>query len=90
MSQLFDSGRIVDLVLLVTLVEAVLVVAYHRRTGRGPAPADFLGNLASGVCLMLALRGALTAGWWGWIALALLAAFLAHLIDLRRRWSTSG
>jgi hypothetical protein len=86
MSELFASGRIVDLVLALTALEGLLVVAYHRRTGRGVAPADFLSNLLSGICLMLAVRGALVGAWWGWIALCLLAALVAHLADLRRRW----
>jgi hypothetical protein len=86
MTDLFASGRIVDIVLAITAIEAALLVAYHRRTGRGPAPAALFGNLLSGVCLMLALRAALVDAWWGWVALWLLAAFGAHLSDLRRRW----
>jgi hypothetical protein len=86
MTDLFASGRIVDIVLAITAIEAALLIAYHRRTGRGPAPADLFGNLLSGVCLMLALRAALVDAWWGWVALWLLAAFGAHLSDLRRRW----
>jgi hypothetical protein len=86
MTSLFATGRIVDLILAFTAIEAVLLVAYHRRTGRGVAPAEFLGNLLSGIWLMLALRGALTGAWWGWIALCLAASLVAHLVDLRRRW----
>lgn len=86
MAALFASGRIVDVILALTLAEAVGLVAWHRRTGRGVAPADFLGNLLSGVCLLLALRAGLAGAWWGWIALALLAALAAHLTDLARRW----
>ncbi len=80
------SGRIVDVALAVTALEAGLVVAWHRRTGRGIAPWDFFVNLASGVCLMLALRTAMVGGRAGWIALWLAAALVAHLIDLHRRW----
>ena len=90
MSTLFEGGRIVDLILAFTALEAALVVLYHRRTGRGPAPADFLVNLSSGVCLMLALRCALVGAWWGWLALCLAAALVAHLTDLARRWQSSG
>jgi hypothetical protein len=88
MTDLFASGRIVDIVLAITAIEAALLMAYHRRTGRGPAPAALFGNLLSGICLMLALRAALVDAWWGWVALWLLAAFGAHLSDLRRRWSS--
>ena len=86
MLTLFATGHIVDLILAFTAVEAALVSAYHRRTGRGLSPGDLLSNLLSGVCLMLALRGALVGAWWGWIAACLLAALIAHLNDLRRRW----
>lgn len=86
MEALFANGRIVDIILGLTVLEAVALIAYHRRTGRGVAPADLLGNLLAGVCLLLALRGALVGAWWGWIALCLSASLVAHLIDLRRRW----
>lgn len=86
MAEFFASGRVVDLMLAITALEAVAVVGYFRRTGRGVAPADFLGNLLSGVGLMLALRAALAGAGWGWIAAWLVAALAAHLADLRRRW----
>ena len=86
MTDLFASGRIVDIVLAITAIEAALLIAYHRRTGRGPAPKDVVGMLLAGACLMLALREALVGAEWRWIALWLAAAFVAHLNDLRRRW----
>lgn len=82
----FASGRIVDAALAITALETLAVVLWHRRTGRGVAPADFLGNIASGACLMLALRCALVGAWPGWVALCLVLALAAHLADLRRRW----
>ena len=39
-STLFATGRIVDLILAFTAIEAACLVAWHRRAGRGPAPAD--------------------------------------------------
>ena len=86
MSALFASGRIVDLVLAFTVIEGLLLLALHRRTGRGLAPADLLGNLAAGISLMLALRAALVGAWWGWIGLCLAASLVAHVADLHRRW----
>jgi hypothetical protein len=56
-----------------------------RRTGRA-APDGVLPYLASGAALLLALRAALTDADWRWMALALLAAFVTHLIDLYQRW----
>ncbi len=80
------SGRIVDVVIAVTIVEAVMLIALHRRTGRGLAPADVLGTLAAGLCLMLALRAALTGAAWGWIVLWIALSGVFHAIDMARRW----
>jgi uncharacterized membrane protein len=79
--------RLVDLVLLVAVAEAVLLLAYQRRTGKGPRFVDIGANLLAGLCLMLALRAAVAGLPWGWIAAALLGAGLAHALDLRRRWN---
>lgn len=86
MAALFASGRVVDLILGLTLLEGLALALLHRRTGRGVAPADLVPNLLAGACLLLAVRGALTGAWWGWVALLLAASLLAHLADLRRRW----
>lgn len=83
---LFGSGRIVDLILALVAVEALALTAYHRVTSRGVAGLDLLANLASGICLLLALRAALTGQSWIWVALALSASLLGHLLDLSRRW----
>jgi hypothetical protein len=39
-----------------------------------------------GVFFALALRAALTGAWWGFVSLAMTAAFFAHAWDLWRRW----
>jgi hypothetical protein len=86
MSRLFASGRIVDVILALTAAEAVLVVLYRRRTGRGPEVVEFLLTVLAGACLLLTLRGALAGAWWGWIALCLLGALVAHVGYVWRRW----
>lgn len=86
MEYFFRSGLAIDLVLALTVLEAAALIAYHRTTGRGVPPAEFLANLVSGLCLMLALRIALVGGPWPLIPLCLLASLVAHLADLRRRW----
>ena len=76
----------VDLVIGITVLEALALALYFRATGRGVSPGQYLVNLVSGLCLMFALRAALVgAGAW-WIALCLLVAGLTHALDLRRRW----
>jgi hypothetical protein len=78
---------LLDLVILMTAVEAVALAAYRRATGRGVALRDIAPTLGAGLCLMLALRSAVAgqpmAATWAW----LLAAGVAHGIDLRRRWA---
>jgi hypothetical protein len=86
MSGLFASGRIVDFVLVLVAVEAVGLAVLYRRSGRGIAPGALVGFLGAGVALMLALRVALVGGWWGYVALFLLVAGVAHVWDLRSRW----
>jgi len=86
MGEFFASGHIVDLVLAVMAVEAMGLGLYFRATSHGISLADLLINLASGTCLLLALRAALTGQSWEWIAAALTASLLGHLLDLSRRW----
>jgi hypothetical protein len=86
MEQAFASGRLIDAVLVAVAVQAVVLVLWARRTGRGVPPASLLATLAAGGFLLVALRSALSDAWWGWTGLALLAALVAHLIDLRLRW----
>lgn len=77
---------IVDLVILATLTEWLVLAWMHRRTGRGVNPADIRLNLLSGVALMLALRAAL-AGPNEWLVLAcLMAAGVLHAWDVLSRW----
>ena len=85
MSELFATGRIVDLILGFMAVEGLALAILRRRIGRGLALADVAANLLSGFCLLLALRAALDGAWRGWTALALAAALTAHLADLKRR-----
>lgn len=85
MDELFGSGRIVDLILLLMLGEAIALSAYNYLTGKELKPLDVLVALIPGACLLLALRGALTDGDWTSIALWLVAALITHLADLWRR-----
>lgn len=86
MDRFFASGLAVDLVLALMTAEALLLIALHRRTGRGPSPSEWLANLISGFCLVLGVRAVIGGASWPWLALALSASLLAHLVDLKRRW----
>jgi hypothetical protein len=86
MADLFASGRLIDLILIVVVLEAALLIFYWRYTGRGIAPADLLPNLCAGAFLLLALRVTLAGAGWMIASGCLAAAGLAHLIDVYRRW----
>ncbi|RZJ23595.1 MAG: hypothetical protein EOO54_10720 [Haliea sp.] len=86
MEHLVAGTRLADLVILLTVLEAFVLVLYRWSTARGLAPHEFLLNMVSGLCLMLALRSALADQGWPWQAGWLLAAGLAHWADLWRRW----
>jgi hypothetical protein len=86
MSDWITSGRLVDLILVLVVLEAVALLAFHRLTGRGLGPRQLIGVLVSGGCLLLALRAALTGAAWTWIGAWLTIALIAHLADLALRW----
>ena len=86
LARLFASGRIVYLILLLVLVEALLLLVYRARTGRGVPALGLCANLAAGAMLLLALRAALVAEGGTWIGGWLLGALVAHLLDLALRW----
>ncbi|MEH3148728.1 MAG: hypothetical protein PGN34_26170 [Methylobacterium frigidaeris] len=80
MPDLFADGRIVDAALLLVAAEAVCLALWRRR--RRPGAGVLLVNLASGACLMLALRAAIAGAPGIWLAAALAGAGAAHIADL--------
>lgn len=78
--------HLIDLVIAMTVLESIALAVYHRRTGRGMAPQDFVPTLAAGMALMLAVRAGVTGAGWGFVAAGLLVAGLAHAADVKRRW----
>ena len=86
MADLFASGRLVDFILVVVVLEASALLLYWARARRGIAPLDLLPNLCAGAFLLLALRATLAGSGWMIASLCLSAAGLAHLTDVYRRW----
>lgn len=82
MAEWFASGRIVDAILVLVVLEAVFLLSLRWRTGRGPAALPLLCNLGSGAALMLAVRAALVGAAWPIVALCMLVSLAAHLGDL--------
>ena len=67
--------------------EGAVLLAYHRRTGRGISARSLLPILASGVMLLLAVLLAWTGAAWYWLSACMLGALVGHLFDLRARWT---
>jgi hypothetical protein len=81
MEQLFATGRVVDLILLVLVVEIAAIAAWRVRRKIQVRATRLLLAALPGVFLLLALRSALSAGPWMVTALWLAASFPAQLAD---------
>lgn len=79
MTEFFTSGRAVDVVLAVLVIEGLILIWRGRRA------TNVFAALVPAVLMMIALRAALTGAGWPWIAAPLAAAFPVHLLDLRLR-----
>lgn len=86
MADFIQSGRVADVVIALMLLEAAALHILYRTSGRGLSLSQLSGNFFAGICLVLALRAALTASAWWWPAFWLAASFAGHIADLRGRW----
>lgn len=87
MADFFNTGRVIDGILGLMLMEYIGLVLLGRRSRRGIPALQLAVNLGAGAALLLALRAALLAQTWPQISLWLAAAGVTHLIDLRLRWN---
>ncbi len=78
---MLTSPHLIDLVLVFTLLETGILLACGAMTF-----AAVMRMLLPGICVMLALRAALASAAWPYVPLALTAALIAHLFDVRARW----
>lgn len=83
------GGAAIDLVLAVVAAEAVLLSAYRVLTGGGLSLLSICSLLLPGVFLLLALKAALVNAGTTTLAICLVAALLAHMADLARRFEKS-
>jgi len=86
MAELFASGRVVDLILGLMVLEAVILGLLWARTARGVPPVPLIVNLLAGALLLLALRAALTETGPVATGTFLGLALVFHLADLALRW----
>jgi hypothetical protein len=84
LSDLFETGRIIDLILVLVAAELALLTVWARLRGV-MSLWDVAGLIAPGVMLMLAVRSALVDASHTKTAALLAAAFVFHLLDLARR-----
>jgi hypothetical protein len=83
---LFASGRIVDLILAMVVLEALVLLTYRLLTGRGVPAVNLMTNLLAGAFLLMALRSALIGSHWAWTSAWLAGALFTHVADLAQRW----
>jgi hypothetical protein len=86
MAELFASGRLVEVILVIVAIEAAFLLIFWRSTGRGVSPYDLLPNLCAGAFLLIALRLAIGSAGWELCCASLAAAGAFHLVDVNRRW----
>lgn len=79
MEQFFASGRAVDVVLAVLVIEALWLRLRAQKW------ADIIPALLPAILMMLGLRAALTGMEWPFISLPLALAFPVHVYDMHRR-----
>jgi hypothetical protein len=89
LAEFFLGGTAVDIVLAMVVVEAV-ALAFASRLGPRARALQGLGwSMASGGCLVVALRVAVAGGPWPLLAAGIAGSLAAHLMDLRQRWNAA-
>jgi len=83
--QSWERGWVINFAVVLTVAEAVYLLANYYLRRRGLAPNEYLLNLLSGLCLMLALRATLGAGDPFGPVVYLSLAGACHVADLLRR-----
>lgn len=85
MAELFESGRVIDLILALLALEAAVLAIVSLAWPRHLPLAGLLLNIAAGGFLLLALRSVLLGAEWVVTGAWLAAAFVAHVGDLLQR-----
>ncbi|MEL6198849.1 MAG: hypothetical protein AAFR09_01450 [Pseudomonadota bacterium] len=86
LQELVESGRIVDIMLVVIALEVAALIAYRVVTGKGLSVPSILLNVGAGGSLMVALKLLYDGVGWQLVAAALVASLLFHTGDLVYRW----
>jgi len=84
--QSWERGWVINFAVGLTVAEAIYLMANYHFRRRGLAPDEYLLNLLSGLCLMLALRATLGGSGDQLSPVILLSlAGVFHVADLVRR-----
>jgi len=83
--QSWGRGWVINFAVGLTVAEAIYLMANYHFRRRGLAPDEYLLNLLSGLCLMLALRATLSQGGQFTPIFLLSLAGVCHVADLVRR-----
>jgi hypothetical protein len=86
MADWIQSGRVVDVILVLMAAEAALLIGLWRWKRAGLPPAATLAMLGAGALLLLAFRLAIDGASALAIAACLTGALLVHGADLAMRW----
>ena len=86
LDSLLTGTRLIDVVIVATLIEWAVLLLLWRQRERGVPPRLLGWMLLPGLCLMLAVRSVITGAPWYWLPLLLTLAGLAHVLDLKSRW----
>ncbi len=87
MAELIASGRIVDCIAGLMLLEFIALSLVRAKAGRGIEPLELGVSLAAGMALLFALRAALQGLAWQLISMWLIVGLIAHVLYLKVRWS---
>lgn len=87
MNEFFHSGRVVDCILALMLIEWIVMILVRNKGLAMFKPLDAAVNIGAGAALLLALRQALRGLAWHSVALWLVVALGFHLWDLTLRGS---
>jgi hypothetical protein len=82
----FVDLRFIDLALLLIAIEGIGLIAWRRLKGEGPRPGALIANLAAGAFLLIVARELWIGAGGIWIVAPLIAALIAHGVDLVARW----
>jgi hypothetical protein len=85
-AEFIATGRIVDLIAGLMLLEMGVLTIVRWRIRRGVPPTELAVALAAGMALLLALRAALRGLSWQQVSMWLIVALVAHVAYLKLRW----